>query len=289
MFWGEFVHFFYLDESGCSGDNLQDSQEPLFVLGGISVKDQGWVTTYKKFEQILLTYFNIPSLPENFELHANHLLSPNGEGEFLGHDRVRRNQLVFDILDLLSERSHNVHFLCIDKRKLATKADGNELSYFDSRKPYLLCYDYLVRYIDYYVKDKLGHTARGMMIIDIKEQYQEGLEKITHYRRFEEPQSKRLKWLVEFTYPVDSVRHPMIQFSDLVIYCIRKFLEVESGYRDNWPNEAKLFYKECYQKISNRIVWKTLKVTDSTRAMRRYNQLLKDTYTVPRRGWENRY
>jgi hypothetical protein len=37
---------------------------------------------------------------------------------------------------------------------------------------------------------------------------------------------------VEFAYPVDSSKNPMVKLSDLVTFCIRKFLEVENGYRD---------------------------------------------------------
>lgn len=283
------MHFFYLDETGCSGGNLQDNQEPIFVLGGISVKDQGWNKTYQEFEKILLEYFQIPELPATFELHANHLLSPNGEGEFLGHSRARRNKLCLDILKLITDRSHKVHFLAIDKKTLNEKGSGDEIEHFDTKQPYLLCYDYLVSYIEEYSKKYLGHTARAMLIIDIKDQYLTEIEAITRHRRFLAPKTKRLKWLVEFTYPVDSVKHPMIQFSDLTIFCVRKFLEIEAGYRDEWPDEAKSFFKECYEVISGRQQWKSLKLVDQTRPKTRLNQLLKDTAVFPQNGWKNRY
>ncbi len=61
-------------------------------------------------------------------------------------------------------------------------------------------------YLEAFVRGYLGHTARGMVIVDIKDQYREGVEQITHYRKFEVARARRLKWLVEFTYPVDSVR-----------------------------------------------------------------------------------
>jgi len=39
------MHFFYLDESGDSGANLNDEQQPLFVLGGLNVADKKWNNT----------------------------------------------------------------------------------------------------------------------------------------------------------------------------------------------------------------------------------------------------
>ena len=44
----------------------------------------------------------------------------------------------------------------------------------------------------------------------------------------------------------------MVQLSDLVVYCSKKFLELEGGYRSEWPDEAKQFYAECYALISAR-------------------------------------
>ena len=283
------MHFFYLDETGCSGNNLHDNQEPIFVLGGISVKDQGWVKTYKSYNKILTDYFDVPELPDSFELHANELLSPDGEGAFLGHTREKRNKLTKDILKLLKTRKHKVHFIAIDKEKLHDNVTGSETDNFNPREPYLLSYDYLISYIEQYTKKCLGTTARSMLIIDVKDQYQHNIEKITHVRRFELPKTKRLKWLVEFSYPVDSEKHPMIQFSDLVIFCVRKFLEMEAGYRDAWPNEAKKFYQECFAIISERQQWTTLKLVDNSRSMRELNQLLQNVSVFPLRGWKNRY
>ena len=33
------MHFFYLDETGCTGADLKNHEQPIFVFGGISVSD----------------------------------------------------------------------------------------------------------------------------------------------------------------------------------------------------------------------------------------------------------
>src|SRR5262249_489236 len=71
-----------------------------------------------------------------------------------------------------------------------------------------------------------------MIIIDEKEMYQRDIEKLTRYRRYEVPKVRRLNRIVEFSYPVDSEHHPLVQLSDLIIYLTRKFLEYENGYRE---------------------------------------------------------
>lgn len=39
------MQFHYLDEAGCKGGNLSDRQQPVFVLGGLSVSDEKWIKT----------------------------------------------------------------------------------------------------------------------------------------------------------------------------------------------------------------------------------------------------
>ena len=56
-------------------------------------------------------------LPENFELHAGDSL--NGEGFFADKGRADRNALVRSLLDVIANRGHGVHFVGIDKGKLA--------------------------------------------------------------------------------------------------------------------------------------------------------------------------
>ena len=97
------MHFYYLDEAGCTGRDLQCAEQPIFVLGGVSVRDEGWNQTQRDFADILTNYFG-GATPDAFELHAEELLSPTGDGPFAGHDRERRNELAKNVLSLLHDR-----------------------------------------------------------------------------------------------------------------------------------------------------------------------------------------
>ncbi len=35
------MHFYYLDEAGCTGEDLNNPEQPIFVLGGLNVRDEG--------------------------------------------------------------------------------------------------------------------------------------------------------------------------------------------------------------------------------------------------------
>lgn len=283
---GNGMHFFYLDESGCSGANLTDAQQPVFVMGGISVRDVGWNATHTAMQKILSGYFN-KRVPKNFELHANELLSPQGDGHFAGHPMGKRTQLAEDVLGLLAERKHDVHLIGIDKSSMATATCVATMP-FDIRVPYLCAFDYLITYINEHVKTKLGQTARGMVILDRKDQFSLSVDTITHSRRFEGPASARVKWIAEFSYPVDSRKNPMVQMSDLVVYCARRFLELDSGHHPKWPDEAKLFYAKSYAIIDDRVVKKSL-VARPGSGSKDFDRYLQEVRAAPTRGWKKRY
>lgn len=196
-------------------------------------------------------YFGSPPALE-FELHTTELLSPNGDGPFAGHPMMQRQQLVKDILDLIVNRKHGVHLFAIDKPKVVARTCGYALPYSAST-PYLVAFDYLITYINWYAKEKLGSTARAMLIFDRKDQFHNSIETIMHERRFAGTQAHRIKWIVEFSYSVDSKKNAMIQLSDIVLYCAKRFIEFENGYRQNWTAETVQFYAECYNKIVGRI------------------------------------
>lgn len=282
------MHFFYLDETGCNGADLNSAQEPIFVLGGVSVKDQGWVATTESIETVIRNYFAPDPIPAGFELHAHELLSPNGEGPFADHERERRNQLTFDMLEVIRARLHQVHFIALDKNLMALDATGDEHVNFDASVPYLLGFDYMTTLINHHVKERLGHTARGIIILDEKEMFQDQIARLTRYRRFEIAKTRRIKWLVEFSYPIDSEKHPVIQLSDLAIYCIKKFLEMDRGYRDAWPQGAKDFFAQCFDRIYARVPQKPI-VQQLGQHAAGVNDLLGKVAVRPRHGWKAYY
>ena len=282
------MHFFYIDEAGCNLRDLQNDEAPIFVLGGIGVKDKGWNKTHGEFEDIIVRYFD-GAVPDNFELHSYQLLSPTGEGFFAGHDRTRRNTLAMNLLKLLETRGHQAFYHAIDKQKLYEYdiASIRSKDHVELKTPYLLSYDNCITSIEAYTKERLGKTARAMVIIDEKDGIKSEIEVLTKHRRFNPTKAKRVKWIAEFSYPIDSVKNPMVQLSDLVCFVTKKYLGIENGYHDTYPAVAKSFYRDLYAIIDGRLIRKG-HVPEEGRHAVDFNDFMKTITSKPKNGWKTR-
>ena len=81
------MHLIYLDESGNTGTNLKDSQQPIFVLAGLIVPETCWQQLETDLETAL---WRTPGLIpfDEVEVHCGDLRM--GRGSFKGFDlRVR--------------------------------------------------------------------------------------------------------------------------------------------------------------------------------------------------------
>lgn len=282
------MHFFYIDEAGCNLRDLRNQEAPIFVLGGVIVKDKGWNKTHSDFERIINAYFE-NSVPVDFELHSHELLSPNGDGHFQGHDREKRNNLAFELLELLQTRGHQVFYHAVDKKRL-DKFDVKHIrnkGHVELKTPYLLCYDNGITTIEWFVKERLGSSARGMVILDEKFELKSEIEALTLHRRFHPSYARRVKWISEFSYPVDSKKNPMVQLSDLVCFTTKKFLGIDSGYHDEYSMDAREFYRKLYLIVDDRIVKKGF-VLEEGRYADAFNDFMKDITPKLRRGWKTR-
>lgn len=52
------MHFFYLDETGCTGADLSSAEQPIVVIGGLSVTDEGWRKTSLAVNSAFSTFFD---------------------------------------------------------------------------------------------------------------------------------------------------------------------------------------------------------------------------------------
>ena len=71
------MHLIYLDESGNTGNNLQETQQPIFVLASLVVPEQKWLPLETELQAAVDRFFPAPR-PDDFEIHANEIINPRG-------------------------------------------------------------------------------------------------------------------------------------------------------------------------------------------------------------------
>ena len=179
--------------------------------------------------------------------------------------------------------------LAIDKSKMKA-ADTSGIKgkeHIELTTPYLLCYDNAITLIEKYTKEKLGSTARAMVIIDQKDALRREIEAHTKLRRFHKVAIRRIKWIAEFSYPVDSKKNPMVQLSDLVCFTAKKYLGIENGYYDNYRPEAKNFYRQLYSILDERKI-RQGHVPEEGRYAEEFNMYMGYVSSKPKTGWKTR-
>lgn len=283
------MHFFYIDEAGCNGRDLDNAEQPIFVLGSLIVSDKKWNSTNQSFSEVISEYFD-GGVPENFELHSEQLFSPEGDGPFEGHERDRRNYLANHLLDLIIEKSHHTAYYAIDKGTLNANlpTDLRIKNYLDFRAPYLIAFDYMLSLFEWYTKARLGKSARAMIILDEKDEFEDEIRSVVKNQKYQVPNNRRLKRVVEFAYPISSHTNPMVQLADLISFLTKKYLEIENGYRDRYSSEVKNIYRDYYCKIENKLIRKTIVRHDERVSAESYYDLLKTIKSTPPRGWKDR-
>ncbi|MES2847926.1 MAG: DUF3800 domain-containing protein [Bacteroidota bacterium] len=282
------MHFFYIDEAGSNGHDLGEGEQPIFISGGIILKGEGWDKTHGSYQALINNYFD-GNTPENFVLHVEDLFSPNGRGDFLNHTAERRQELINDLVNLVSIRRHNFYYFAIDKKKLdnydTSKIQGH--LHFDLKTAYLIAYNHLITAYEKYTTAKLGKTARAMLIIEEKQSLQQQVAAVTNYRRFVAPVSKRVKSIAEFSYPVNAEKNTMIQLSDLLLYITRQYLEIDNGYSNDYTAEKKNMFHALYKRVHDRLIFKTTP-TETGRNAEEYNNFITAISCKPGVLWKEK-
>lgn len=68
------MHLIYFDESGNTGNNLNDTQQPIFLLCALAVPEDKWLQVERDLQTEVEKVFPSPR-PDDFEIHATDLMS----------------------------------------------------------------------------------------------------------------------------------------------------------------------------------------------------------------------
>lgn len=200
------MYLLYLDESGSTGTDLDNKQQPIFCLTGIVVEDKKWHKINDYFEQEKIKIY--PDF-KNIEIHTNELFNSNCKSPF--HKNYWKNNFIIleKLVDLVSSLDIQITSAIINK-KIYKKNFGNNIIV----DPYLYSFATLYKTSN----DILSNINEyGIFFCDELKNMEESLEIL--YPKLKEEN----KNIIEKTFYINSKKNNFIQMADICSFYINKY------------------------------------------------------------------
>lgn len=212
----------YIDESGDTGHNLADKQQPVFVLGALIVPQSKWKELEQEFHKIVVAFFG--DTLNDFELHTMDLV--NRREFFKTYSLEQTKQFRNNCLNLIQKLQIKIVYRSIGKKefqKFCEKTYGKGISV----APYIMALPFVCTRINEIIKVE---NDLGILIFDEHHNLIE-IEKSLRTLRLDASSTLQAENLIEQGFFVDSSKSVALQLVDLALYYIRKFEEHKLGFR----------------------------------------------------------
>ena len=172
------MQLIYLDESGNSGTNLVDSQQPIFVLGALIVPEQQW----KAIEQAVTEQINLffeELVPVNYEIHASEIRG--GRDVYEGMDLKKRIAYRNALMQIPIDFELPFIYRAIAKKRFSTwleRTFGKGVTI----NPHIAAYPLVSQTINAYLQG-LGDNTLGILINDENKEVVNDIERTTKLLR----------------------------------------------------------------------------------------------------------
>ncbi len=217
------MHLIYFDESGNSGTNLGDPQQPVFVLGALIVPETSWQAIESELEKALEKHLPSPR-PAGFEVHAGDVRQ--GTGPFKGVSVASRLALRDDWLGIAGRHQLRFIYRAITKSRYERwmKATfGNNITV----NPHLAAFPLVAQVANNYLRS-LSPPALGIIISDDNREVVDEIERFLKLLRATSG-TLRLDRIIEKGFFIDSRTSLLIQLADLCTLHARKEEERRIG------------------------------------------------------------
>lgn len=217
------MYLIYLDESGNSGNNLNDSEQPCFVLCAMIVAEAKWLSLERGLQGVVDQFFPAPR-PDEFEIHGSEIRT--GRGCFHGKSVTDRIAFRDAWMEVAAKHDVKIIYRAIDKKKYqkwlhATFGAGVSIN------SHVVAFALVSRVVDDYLRSLPG-SPLGMFISDDNKEIVADVEKSIRVLRGVAG-TLRLGQIVEKGFFIDSSHSLPLQLCDLFALSLRKHEECNAG------------------------------------------------------------
>lgn len=219
------MHLVYLDESGNTGTNLSDAQQPWFVLAALIVPEAVWQSLEVELMEVVNEEF--PDREPDFEVHAQELR--NGAGPFRGVELARRLAFRDRWLKIANRSGVRLVYRAIQKSRFK---EWTERTFGVGVKinPHVAAFPLVAVAVNEHLAS-LTPPALGILISDENLEVVRDIEKSLRVLRNTQG-TLRLDRIVEKGFFVDSRKSLVLQLVDLCAYALRRYVEGATRLKD---------------------------------------------------------
>lgn len=235
------MYLIYADESGNTGTDLENKEQPIFVLGTLSIKDTKWHDIndyfYKKKVEIYENFKNI-------EIHTNEIFNPPHNSIFHIKNWQNNFQILDNIVNLIMELDIVFQFIAIDKLKLKNNFMPNNVKI----DPYIFAFSMLYNSISESCEIK---NEKSIIFLDEIIDIPKALNDIYPVL------SINNKTIIERALFLKSRDTNFIQIADVFSFYVCQYLNIENGYKkynEFKKNHCINNYKKLLTKSSNNLI-----------------------------------
>lgn len=211
----------YLDESGNTGLNLNDPEQPIFVLCALAVAKERWQSLENSLREILINKCPLWQSTDKFEIHAADLRA--GRAHFKGMSTTDRVALRDAWMRAGIEHDAKLFYRSINKIQYANWLNGI-MGRGIVVHPYVTAFALLSRSIDNYL-GSLGKNTMGILIADENKEIVSDIEKSISLLK-ETVGPLKLSRFLEKGFFIESHKSLPLQLCDLFALSVRKYVEI---------------------------------------------------------------
>ncbi len=213
----------YIDDSGNTGKKLDDTLQPLFLLGGFIIDENIWKKVDYEINKIKIKY-EIASK----EIHSIEIMNGKRGTPYKSWDYTKKIKFFEEVLSLIKKFDLKVIYFSVKKenfKKYFQSKYGKDFEQSFNISPYLLAFSYILQISDSFLIEK---DSLGMIILDEQDEWKKPANKTFSILTTlaQEPEI-HVEKLLDRSFFVDSSESNMIQLADIISYTTKRYLETK--------------------------------------------------------------
>jgi len=232
------MYILYADESGNTGTDYDNKEQPIFVLGGLIIEDKKWHEINKIFNEEKIKI--CPELSYT-EIHASEFFNSSKKSIFDKYDWKDNLMTVERLIDLILSLDISFQYIAIDKKSFKrsiTDIFGSSIKI----DPYIYAFGMLYDKISIYLNNQ---KSKGLIFLDDILTIPEQLQNIYPVL------SKNNTAIIENAMFLKSKDTNFIQIADIFAFYINKYICIKRNYKKYSETKEKHCI-DMYEKLSSK-------------------------------------